>query len=86
MAGRQGERSPRTAAKPKKGGGPKGCVRELIDDGFFKKPKTIAEVKAELANRGAHGRYYHARREDIEGLRPGCRIVIEEFLHHAGLL
>jgi hypothetical protein len=34
----------------------------------------------------AHGRYYHARREDVEALRPGCRIVIEEFLHHAGLL
>jgi len=34
----------------------------------------------------AHGRYYHARREDIEGLRAGCRIVIEEFLHHARLL
>ena len=47
-------RSPRTAAKPKKRGGPTGYVRELIDDGFFKKPKTIAEVKAELANRGHH--------------------------------
>jgi hypothetical protein len=29
-------------------------VRELIDDGFFKKPKTIAEVRAELGNRGHH--------------------------------
>jgi hypothetical protein len=26
----------------------------LVDDGFFKKPKTIAQVKAELANRGHH--------------------------------
>ena len=26
----------------------------MADDGFFKKPKTIAEVKAELANRGHH--------------------------------
>jgi hypothetical protein len=34
----------------------------------------------------AHGRYYHARREDVEALRPACRIVIEELLHHAGLL
>ena len=48
------ERSTRTAAKPRKSSGPKGYVRELIDDGFFKKPKTIAEVKAELANRGHH--------------------------------
>lgn len=26
----------------------------LIDDGFFKKPRTLSEVKAELANRGHH--------------------------------
>jgi hypothetical protein len=53
-AGKQAERSTRAAAKPKKSRGPTGYVRELIDDGFFKKPKTIAEVKAELGNRGHH--------------------------------
>jgi hypothetical protein len=42
------------AEKRKARRGPKGYIRELIDDGFFKKPKTIAEVKAELANRGHH--------------------------------
>jgi hypothetical protein len=51
--------SPSTAraqppAKVKKGRGPKGYIRELVNDGFFKRPKTIAEVKAELANRGHH--------------------------------
>ncbi|MDE2179706.1 MAG: DUF4145 domain-containing protein [candidate division NC10 bacterium] len=40
----------------------------------------------DAGHNSAHGRYYHARREDLEGLRSGCRIVIEEFLHHAGLL
>lgn len=40
----------------------------------------------DAGHNSAHGRYYHARREDIEGLRAGCRIVIEEFLHHAELL
>ena len=34
--------------------GPKSRVAELIDDGFFKKQRTIADVKAELANRGHH--------------------------------
>ena len=53
-APKQVERSTRRATRPKKSTGPKGYVRELIDDGFFKKPKTIAEVKAELANRGHH--------------------------------
>jgi len=44
----------KTASKTGKSRGPKGHIRELVDDGFFKKPKTIAEVKAELANRGHH--------------------------------
>lgn len=47
-------RSSRVAGKPRKSSGPKGYIRELIDDAFFKKPKTIAQVKAELANRGHH--------------------------------
>lgn len=51
---KQVERSTRASAKLKKTSGPKGYVRELVDDRFFKKPKTIAEVKAELANRGHH--------------------------------
>jgi hypothetical protein len=40
----------------------------------------------DIGHQSAHGRYYHARREDIERIQPGCRVVIEEFLHHADLL
>jgi hypothetical protein len=35
-------------------GGPTQYIQELIGDGFFKKPKTMSEVKAELGNRGHH--------------------------------
>jgi hypothetical protein len=35
-------------------GGPTKYIQELIGDGFFKKLKTISEVKAELGNRGHH--------------------------------
>jgi hypothetical protein len=35
-------------------GGPTQYIQELIGDGFFKKPKTISEVKSELGNRGHH--------------------------------
>lgn len=35
-------------------GGPQAHIEEMVGDGFFKKPKTIAEVKAELENRGHH--------------------------------
>ena len=45
------------SAAPKKKGakaGPNGRLVELCDDGFFAKPKTIAQVKAELENQGHH--------------------------------
>jgi hypothetical protein len=35
-------------------GGPRAYLREMINDGFFKKPKAISDVKAELENRGHH--------------------------------
>jgi hypothetical protein len=35
-------------------GGPRAYIKGMADDGFFKKPKTIAQVKAELENRGHH--------------------------------
>lgn len=54
---RQTARRSATSERPKKQKkrhGPKGHVEGLIDDGFFKKQRTIAEVKAELANSGHH--------------------------------
>lgn len=41
-------------AKRKGKAGPKGHIEELIDENFFKKPRSLAELKAELANRGHH--------------------------------
>jgi hypothetical protein len=46
------QKGPATRAKAK--GGPKGYVERLIDDGFFKAPKTLAAVRAELGNGGHH--------------------------------
>ncbi len=40
----------------------------------------------DLGHRSAHGRYYNAKRDDVAGVREGCRVAIEEFLHHAKLL
>jgi hypothetical protein len=37
-----------------KAGGPKAYIIELLSEGFFKKVKTMGEVKAELDNRGHH--------------------------------
>jgi len=42
-----------TKAKSAKGG-TSSYIRELIEDSFFKKPKTISEVKVELENLGHH--------------------------------
>jgi hypothetical protein len=35
-------------------GGPQNYVEELVEENYFKKPQTIANVKAELENRGHH--------------------------------
>ena len=43
-----------TSKPGKQKSGPQAYVEELVADGFFKKPKTIAQVKAELQNRGHH--------------------------------
>jgi len=47
--------------------------------------KHLPQMK-NTGHMSAHGRYFHARREDLDKLQDGCRIVVEEFLHHAGLL
>lgn len=51
------EKKPRPVASTKTKtakSGPQAYVEEMTEDGFFKKPKTIAQVKAELENRGHH--------------------------------
>ena len=48
--------------------------------------KNILPQLRDIGHMSAHGRYYLARREDVEKVQQGCRIVVEEFLHHAGLL
>ena len=40
----------------------------------------------DIGHMSAHGRYFTARKEDVEALKPACRVVVEELLHHAGLL
>ena len=45
----------KTAKAPKAGrSGPAAYLSELIEEGFFDKPKTITQVKGELENRGHH--------------------------------
>lgn len=40
----------------------------------------------DLGHMSAHGRYFTAQKGDLDALQSGCRVVIEEFLHHAALL
>jgi hypothetical protein len=45
----------RKDAKPKAArGGTIAYIRELIEEAFFKNPKTISDMKVELENRGHH--------------------------------
>ena len=43
-----------TKSHKKAKGGTQSYIDELFKEGFFKKPKTIANLKAELENRGHH--------------------------------
>lgn len=47
--------------------------------------KALPQLR-DVGHMSAHGRYFLARKEDLERVQPGCRIVIEELLHHANLL
>jgi hypothetical protein len=51
---RAGTRTASRAGKRASKSGPQAYIEELAGEGFFKKPKTISEVKAELENRGHH--------------------------------
>lgn len=46
--------APKRQSREKLARGPSGYLKELISDGFFRKPKTISHVRAELGNRGHH--------------------------------
>ncbi|WKZ11115.1 MAG: hypothetical protein QY320_08275 [Gammaproteobacteria bacterium] len=48
--------------------------------------KKLLPPLRDVGHLSAHGRYFLARKEDLEKVQPGCRVVVEEFLHHAGLL
>jgi hypothetical protein len=38
-----------------------------------------------IGHQSAHGRYFTAQEADVERVEQGVRVVLEEFLHHAGL-
>jgi hypothetical protein len=48
--------------------------------------KQMLPQLRDVGHLSAHSRYYLARKPDIEKARPGCRVVVEEFLHLAGLI
>jgi hypothetical protein len=48
--------------------------------------KRILPSLRDVGHMSAHGRFFTAKVEDLEALKPGCRVIVEELLHHAGLL
>ncbi|MBI3563290.1 MAG: DUF4145 domain-containing protein [Gammaproteobacteria bacterium] len=48
--------------------------------------KSALPQLRDIGHASAHGRYFTAQKSDIEKIRHGCRVVVEEFLHHAGML
>lgn len=68
-------------------------LSELIDKALAE-PKLALSRNAKkelpklrnLGHRSAHGRYFTAQATDIRKVEDGLRVVVEEFLNHAGLL
>jgi hypothetical protein len=48
--------------------------------------KTALPKLRNVGHRSAHGRHFTAQRSDVEKVEDGVRVVVEEFLHHAGLI
>jgi len=48
--------------------------------------KGLLPQLRDVGHMSAHGRHFTAQQGDIEKVRLGCRVVVEEFLHIAGLL
>jgi hypothetical protein len=81
------------AAKIKDGNGNYVQLSDLVSKALAEPTWTLSRNAKrdlpklrEIGHRSAHGRYYHATRDDIEAVRQSARVVIEEFLHHAQLL
>lgn len=57
------ERKTRGSASGGKGlSGPKALIEQMIEDGFFSTPRTISDVRSEMANQG-----YHIPRTSLSG-------------------
>jgi hypothetical protein len=81
------------AAKAKDNRGEYLQLTALIDQALAEPNfKLSRNAKAELpklrdiGHRSAHGRYFTAQRSDITKIEGGVRVVVEEFLNHAGLI
>lgn len=53
-SGKRSSTAAKAAVRQAGKGGPKAYVSEFIEDGFFKKPKSISEIRTALAEAGHH--------------------------------
>jgi hypothetical protein len=62
--------------------------RALVEPSFrlSRNSRTNLPKLRDLGHQSAHGRYFTAQEADITKLEGSVRIVVEEFLNHAGLL
>jgi hypothetical protein len=66
-----------------------GLIDAALREPAFKLSRNAKTALPKLRNvghRSAHGRHFTAQQSDIENVEDGARVVVEEFLNHAGLL
>ncbi len=81
------------ASKIKDGKGDYFQLSDLIDAALreprwnlSRNTKKYLPQLRDIGHMSAHGRYFNAKPDDIERIRPGARVAIEEFLHISELI
>ena len=62
------------------------CALNEVKLPLSRNAKQMLPGLRDVGHLSAHSRYFHATKSDLEKVQHGCRVVLEEFFHHAGLL
>jgi hypothetical protein len=60
-------------------------IKTKADWNLGRKTKPCLDKMKELGDRSAHNRHYVAKKADVDGLRSGLRVTVDDLLHQAGL-
>ncbi|MGL4555836.1 MAG: hypothetical protein ACRC33_32100 [Gemmataceae bacterium] len=60
-------------------------IKSKIAWNLGRETKPCLDKMKELGDRSAHNRHYIAKKADVDGLKSGLRVTVDDLLHQAGL-